>query len=153
MNLRALLALSLVVWPFLIAAASDAPLIEATLALENAAAAGRAAAFAQGGITRDDAAKIPTYPPQGLTAAVSPDGVLISWEPSSLQAVESYVVFRRVVGGQYKIIGTVQAPDPIDASKPLTFLDRYAPAGTEYTVSAVHYLSGEGNKAKPVARP
>jgi fibronectin type 3 domain-containing protein len=79
--------------------------------------------------------------PSGVAALGGPDGVEVSWSPSTEPDLASYRVYREVPGGPRERVGEVAPPET-------SLRDARAAPGTRYsyTVTAVDRA---GNESKP----
>jgi fibronectin type III domain protein len=88
--------------------------------------------------------------PGGAAALGGPDGIEISWSPSTEPDLASYRVYREVPGGPRERVGEVAPPET-------SFRDASAAPGTRYayTVTAVDRAGNESppSAAAPGARP
>jgi fibronectin type 3 domain-containing protein len=93
-------------------------------------------------ITPED--RFPPPVPSGLTAAVAPESVELSWERGSEEPGLTYRVWRAEDGGPAELIAAGLATP--------SYSDRKASGGKRYTyaVSAVDRLGNESEKSPPV---
>jgi len=88
--------------------------------------------------------------PSGAAALGGPDGIEISWSPSTEPDLASYRVYREVPGGPREKVGEVAPPET-------SFRDASAAPGTRYAyvVTAVDRAGNESppSAAAPGARP
>ena len=90
-------------------------------------------------LTPADAAKIPPFPPTGVAVESKPSSVVISWEPSPLENVVGYRIYRKESPTKLIKLGeTAKSSFTIPNPKP----------GVEYSVTA---LNGYGAESPPAA--
>jgi len=86
---------------------------------------------------------IPPAPPGGVAALGGPDGVEVSWSPSTEPDLATYRVYREAPGGPRERIGEVAPPET-------SLHDATAAAGARYTYT-VTAIDRAGNESRPSA--
>jgi Fibronectin type III domain len=86
---------------------------------------------------------VPPGSPTGVAALGSPDGVEVSWTPSTDGDLASYRVYREAAGGPRERLGQVAPPET-------SWKDSTAARGTRYTYT-VTAVDRAGNESKPSA--
>jgi hypothetical protein len=91
------------------------------------------------------ARRMPAWPPVGLSIRMQSKRVAeLRWEPSRLETVVAYRVYRKVGGGDFRPLQTVTVP---------RFLDKKSPPGdVEYAVTSIDSRAGESDLSKPARR-
>jgi hypothetical protein len=96
----------------------------------------------QAELTPADAAKIPPFPPTDLEVKTTRNAATVTWEPSALQNVVGYRVYRKS-GDKFVKIG--ETPKAM-------FVDKTFKPGTVYSVSAVNVYGAESPLAAPTPK-
>lgn len=85
-------------------------------------------------MTPDEAARIPPFPPRDIEVTIEKRRIVVRWEPSPLQTVHLYRIYRKNLGGKFVKIG--------ESTKP-TYVDKGQHAGATYAVTTVSSYGAE----------
>jgi fibronectin type 3 domain-containing protein len=94
-------------------------------------------------LTAAEAAKIPPFPPTNVSVKSDPTAATVTWEPSPLENVITYRVYRKVSDSKLVKIGETSSSKYVDVSPK---------RGAEYSVTAVNVYGAESPFATTAAK-
>lgn len=97
-------------------------------------------------LTPGEAAKIPPFPPRNVAVTPGQKAATVTWEPSALENVVAYRIYRKVGKSKFSKVGETAAS---------RFVDKSPKPGAVYSVTAVNVYGAESplaSTAKPVIK-